>query len=185
MMIYQNGTYELRSPWDMLCWVWLLCYRDVAGTSWRLKSPSTRLLISPKACSGKQHGNLHKSALLAFRTWNRPVTSRFPTQRVSIVETFSISLHSTPSLYHDDVIKWKHFPCYWLFVRGIQRSPVTSSHKGQWRGALMFSLTCAWIHDWVNNREAGDLRRHCAHYDVTVMWSSVQSHSPIGSSILT
>ena len=70
---------------------------------------------------------------------------------------------------HDDVIKWKHFPRYWPFVRGIHRSPVNSPHKGQWRGALMFSLICAWINGWVNNREAGDLRRHRAHYDVTVM----------------
>ena len=41
---------------------------------------------------------------------------------------------------HDDVIKWKHFPRDWPFVRGIHRSPVNSPHKGQWRGALMFSL---------------------------------------------
>ena len=71
--------------------------------------------------------------------------------------------------YHDDVIKWKHFPRYWPFVRGIHRSPVNSPHKGQWRGALMFSLICAWINAWVNNREAGDLRRYRAHCDVTVM----------------
>ena len=71
---------------------------------------------------------------------------------------------------HDDVIKWKHFPRYWPFVRGIHRSPVNFPHKGQWRGALMFSLICVWINGWVNNREAGDLRCHCAHYDVTVMW---------------
>ena len=44
---------------------------------------------------------------------------------------------------HDDVIKWKHFPRYWPFVRGIHRSPGNSPHKGQWRGALMFSLICA------------------------------------------
>ena len=33
------------------------------------------------------------------------------------------------SQFHDDVIKWKHFPCYWLFVRGIHRGkrPVTQS----------------------------------------------------------
>ena len=74
---------------------------------------------------------------------------------------------------HDDVIKWKHFPHYWPFVRGIHRSPVNSPHKGQWRGALMFSLICVWINGWVNNREAGDLRRYCAHYDITVMSISV------------
>ena len=73
---------------------------------------------------------------------------------------------------HDDVIKWKHFPRYWPFVRGIHRSPVNSPHKGQWRGVLMFSLICAWINAWVNNREAGDLRRHHTHCDVFVMKKS-------------
>ena len=73
------------------------------------------------------------------------------------------------SLWHDDVIKWKHFPRYWPFVRGIHRSPVNSPHKGQWRGALMFTLICARIKGWVNNCKAGDLRRNHAHYDVIVM----------------
>ena len=73
---------------------------------------------------------------------------------------------------HDDVIKWKHFLRYWPFVRGIHRSPVNSPHKGQWHGALMFSLICVWMNGWVNNdREAGDLRRHRSHYDVIVMQS--------------
>ena len=71
---------------------------------------------------------------------------------------------------HDDVIKWKHYPRYWPFVRRIHRSPVNSPHKGQWRGALMFSSICARINGWVNNGEAGDLRRHRVHYDVIVMW---------------
>ena len=68
-----------------------------------------------------------------------------------------------------NTIIMKHFPRYWPFVRGIHRSPVNSPHKGQWRRALMFSLICAWINDWVNNRGAGDLRRYLAHHDVTVM----------------
>ena len=46
---------------------------------------------------------------------------------------------------------------------GNSSVPVNSPHKGQWRGALMFSLIRAWINDWVNNREAGDLRRHRGH----------------------
>ena len=69
---------------------------------------------------------------------------------------------------HDHVIKW--YPRYWPFVRGIHQSPVNSPHNGQWRGAWMFPLICAWINGWVNNREAGDLRRHRAHYDVTLMY---------------
>ena len=40
-------------------------------------------------------------------------------------------------------------------------------HKGQWRGALMFSLIYAWTNGWANNRYAGDLRGHHVHYDVT------------------
>ena len=61
---------------------------------------------------------------------------------------------------HDDVIKWKHFPRYWTFVWGIHRSPVNSPHKGQRRGALVF---------WVSIHETGDLRRHSAYYDVTII----------------
>ena len=72
-------------------------------------------------------------------------------------------------MIHDDVIKWNHFPRYWPFVRGMIRSPVNFPHKGQRHGALIISLICARINGWVNNDEAGDLRRHCAHNDVTVM----------------
>ena len=86
---------------------------------------------------------------------------------VNVDSTMEISEQSKPK--HDDVIKWKHFPRYWPFVRGIHRSPVNSPHKGQWRGALKFSLIYAWINDWVNNGKAGDLRRHPGHHDVTVM----------------
>ena len=74
---------------------------------------------------------------------------------------------------HDDVIKWKHFPRNWPFVRKIHRSPVNFPHKGQCRGSLMFSLIYVWINDWANNREAGDLRRQHGHYDVIVMWKMI------------
>ena len=72
---------------------------------------------------------------------------------------------------HDDVIKWKHFPRYWLFVRGIHRSPIDSITRASdaefW--CFLWPLICAWTNGWVNNRDAGDLRRHRSHYDVTVM----------------
>ena len=68
---------------------------------------------------------------------------------------------------------WRHqmetFSALLALYAGNSPVPVNSPHKGQWRGALMFSLICAWIIDWVNNREAGDLRRHRGHYDVSVM----------------
>ena len=72
-------------------------------------------------------------------------------------------------LSHDGVIKRRHFPRYWPFVRGIHRWPVDSPHKGQWRGFLMFYLICVWINGWAKNWDAGDLRCRRAHYDVTVM----------------
>ena len=70
---------------------------------------------------------------------------------------------------HDDVIKWEHLCVTGPFMRRIYRWPVDSPNKGQWRGALMFSLICAWTNGWASNRDAGDLRCHRAHYDVTVM----------------
>ena len=80
---------------------------------------------------------------------------------------------------HDDVIRRKLFPRYWPFVRGIRRPLVNSPHKGQWHGALMFSSICAWTNDWIKNRDAGDLRHHHAHYDVTILLaaSSMSLHS--------
>ena len=69
---------------------------------------------------------------------------------------------------HDDVIKWKHFPRYWPFARGIHRSPVNSPHKGQWRGALMFSWICALnkrlskqSRGWWYETPSRSLWRHC------------------------
>ena len=61
--------------------------------------------------------------------------------------------------------------------------PVNSPHKGQWHGALMFSLICARINGWVNNGEAGDLRPHQAHYDVTVMPMLEQKYFKVTRSI--
>ena len=70
-------------------------------------------------------------------------------------------------VYSYTLIKWKHFLHCWPFVQGIHRSPVNSTHKGQWHGALMFPLSFARINGWINN--FSDLRCHCAHYYITVM----------------
>ena len=89
--------------------------------------------------------------------------------------THSLPILTTSFMLFSIFIAWwrhqmkKHFPRYWPFVREIHRSAVNSPHRGQWRGALMFSLICAWINGWVNNREAGHLRRYRAHYYITVM----------------
>ena len=76
--------------------------------------------------------------------------------------------NSQKSITHDDVIKCKHLPRNWQSVRGIQRSPMNSPHKDQWRWALMFHLICAlnkrlfqrsW--GWWSETLSRSLWRHC------------------------
>ena len=70
------------------------------------------------------------------------------------------------------ISRWRHqmetFSALLALCAG--NSPVNSPQKGQWRGALIFSLNCARTNGWVHNRDTGDLTRHCAHYIVTVMY---------------
>ena len=70
---------------------------------------------------------------------------------------------------------WRHqmetFSALLAICAGNSPVPVNSPHKCQWRGALMLSLICVWINGWVNNHDAGDLRRYRVHYDVIVMVS--------------
>ena len=87
-----------------------------------------------------------------------------------------ILTRSTSPLDSDEVKMypwWRHqmetFSAWLALCAGNSPVPVNSPLKGQWRGALMFPLICVWINDWVNNHEAGDLRRHRGHYDVNVM----------------
>ena len=59
-----------------------------------------------------------------------------------------------------------------LLVLCAGNSAVTDQFpsQSQWRGHLKFSLICAWTNSWINNRNAGDLRRQRAHHDVTLMF---------------
>ena len=93
-----------------------------------------------------------------------------PDGHISLSQTAHVMwLYHSQYIFHDGVIKWKYLPRYfWPFVRAIHWSPVKSPHTSQWRGALMFSLICAWTIGSVSYRDAGDLRRHRTHYDVTV-----------------
>ena len=88
-------------------------------------------------------------------------------------ETSWAGVRSPQCIMVPDISRWRHqmetFSALLALCAGNSPVPVNSPHKGQWRGALMFSLICARINNWVNNREAGDLRRHRGHYDVNVM----------------
>ena len=77
---------------------------------------------------------------------------------------------------------WRHqmetFSALLATCAGNSAVPGESPHKGQWRGAMMFSFICVWINGWVNNSEAGDLRRYRAHCDVIVMSSQFSQYTP-------
>ena len=146
---------------------------DTASTKCDLENARSRSWVRPKSKATKWvwlsiDSNTFRSMLIGL----------LGTNVVSYLICSLTEWHPSASScsFHDDVIKWKHFPRSWPFVRGIQRSTVNSPHKGQWRGALMFSLICTWINGWVNNREAGDWRRHGAHDDVVVMVVWVKSN---------
>ena len=86
------------------------------------------------------------------------------------------SAHSVISTWHMICLQhlaraswWRHQMETFSALLAICPVPVNFPHKGQWRGALMFSLVCTRINGWVNNGEAGDLRRYRAYYNVTVM----------------
>ena len=123
-------------------------------------------------CSFRPHGDLAAEGLDCeiYQYWLIQRKSlQLANNCLTKMQFVQRSLHTVCTASHDDVIKWKHFPRYWPFVRGIHRSPVNSPQKGQCRGALMFLSSAPWINVWVNNRAAGDLRRHRTHYDVIVM----------------
>ena len=119
------------------------------------------------------------------RFWKRHLLDlycqRVHTQHAPLVDTQELvgRLQSLPQHWghvmgvckptgHDDVIKWNHFPHYWPFVRG--NSPVTGEFPAQRPVTRNFDVFFDLrLNGWVNSRGACDLRRHRAHYDVTVM----------------
>ena len=96
--------------------------------------------------------------------WIKPLSGLFPHR------TLDQKGVCTPGP-HDDVIKWKHFRAFLALCAGNSLVPGKASDAELWR----FLWSLPWINGWVNNRKAGDLRRHRAHYDVIVMnWESWQ-----------
>ena len=94
-----------------------------------------------------------------FSQWKCYITSKYQeTQRV------------VPFYQHDDVIKWKHFfrvtgPLCGEFT-GHRWIPLTKASDAEF---WCFLWSAPWTNGGVNNRDADDLRRHRAHYDVIVM----------------
>ena len=98
------------------------------------------LLYSPPFVVLTYHDDVI-SALLAICAGNSPVPGEFPAQR-PLTPNFDVSL----------ICARKYFPA---------QRPLTPNFD--------VSLICARKYCKLNNREAGDLRRHRTHYGVIVM----------------
>ena len=70
------------------------------------------------------------------------------------------------------IASWRHQMEKKSALLSIHRSPVDFPHKG---GALIFSLIWPLTNGWSNHRDAGDLRRNRADYDVAVMGRAVDA----------
>ena len=160
--IHNNDGYKNSTFKSSMCSDFFSAYRIVTSSHGNIFRISHWTSVD---YSQKRRGMRSYDVVFLLLAWTVPL-SRFRSLLTSL-QCFAEAVRIP--YWRDDVIKWKHFPCNWPFVRGIHRSPVNSPHKGQRRGALMFSLICAWINDWVNNREAGGLRRNHVHYDVIVV----------------
>ena len=135
---------NLQGNQTYIIWIFSETFPVTTHYGWSVSDPRAEWLLC------------NQSYLSAYCGWYLPDhIDKMNAPRLHLSHTRDIHIH-------DDVTKWKHFPRYWPFARRIHRSPVNSPHKGQWRGALMFSLICAWINVRVNNGKAGDMRRHRA-----------------------
>ena len=152
---------------------------------WRLKSPASRLFTQSFIQAQI------KENIKAPRHW--PLcgeftgTGEFPAKRASNAENVSIWWRH----HAKELCTWFVFHCTveWLGLVMMTSTNGNIFHvtghlcgeftgdKGQWRRASMFSLICVWINNWVNNREAGDLRGYRAHHDVTVTVALDLPHS--------
>ena len=158
-------TVKMPVTWDAMTLMWRHCNVSEPSLpdSWEI--PTCSFVDSPASASAAARREGMSSRQQVCPQGPQTTACR-DDSRDTVTWWWTISIEHVA---HDDVIKWKHFPRYWPFVRGIHRSPVNSPHKGQWRRALMFPLICALINGWMNNRDAGDLRRHRTHYDAIVM----------------
>ena len=97
---------------------------------------------------------------------------------------YNVTLHTpqqwqTCNTNHGDVIKWKHFPCYWPSVRGVHWSLVKRASDAElW--CFLWSAPEQTIeqNSWANNRDTSDLWCYWTHHDVTVMQTLNSQEAP-------
>ena len=114
-----------------------------------------------------------RQTLLLGEIISSPAAIKYHTRMQVFTRGNKIGIAMAPESMRSTSAWWRHQmeTSSALLAIYVGNSPVlvNSPHKGQWHAALMFSLICGWINGWVNSREAGDLKRRRAHYDVIVM----------------
>ena len=121
----------------------------------------------------------NNSTLVEIKAWCQTGNNMLPESMVTVfIDKFKHCQASTCMWIMMTSSNGNIFHVTGFFCGGIHWSAVNSLHKGQWHGALIFSLICAWINDWVNNREAGDQICHNAyHCNVLSNTSVKKTHS--------
>ena len=142
---YHNNEWmkrRLAFPFNFLnqCkWMWITMFDNHLSLTWcNWNTPQIEIDSLPDHFPSLWPVRYWNTVTMALRESfvlnyvNSQMESRWPRRsKTQIIRATTV---------YDDVIKWKHFPRNWPFVRGIHRSPVNSPHKDQWRGALMCFL---------------------------------------------
>ena len=127
-------------------------------------------------CEVPQHGFWHWASRNKSSAQNcLPHLTDHDQLHVYMIRIFLFSQASNiDKIYSGHLITWWHhqmekFSALLALCEG--NPPVTGGFpsEGQWHGVLMFSLICTWINGWANNWDAGDLRCHHTHYDITAI----------------
>ena len=150
-----SHNYPFRQSWlhcFRVFFIIIRCYITITWASGHLNSPSPGMFVE-QFVEADVKGDIKASRYCLL--WGESTRNRW----ISLTKGQYMMRSSNGNI----------FRVIGPVCEGIHRSPVHSVRKGQWRGALMVSLICAWTNGSANNRGAGDLRRDRAHYDVTLI----------------
>ena len=146
-----SGLIVVYTPIVLLC----------RSTHWNEKVISTKLL------------SLAAPKVVNMTTFSAVIDENF----IEITPFSSVQWIYNDKTWHDDVIKWKHFQPYSSLTQvpsnegpallalretGDRRIPLTKASDAEFWCFI-------WTNDRANNRDTGDLRRHRANCDVTVI----------------
>ena len=144
----------ISNEWYWLCEMGLFGLEYITGIILYMRPANERRYIATAYLIGLGH------------TQNDPWII---TTNVVIVITAAVAAAVADMMMLCCMMTSSNFPCYRPFVREITGHRWIRLTKASDAKFSVFSLICTWTNGWVNNRDADDLRRHLAHYGVTVM----------------